>query len=90
MVKAFLPQSYEQQLRLAREVSLLRFKTMNPREGQRAYLPWRTCRQLFDVHIRHMKALVNWLMRKNSTSLLSVSSKLRSRKSQPIIERKSR
>ena len=85
-----MPASYEDQLRLAREASLLRFKTMMPLKGQRTWLSWAAVGKFFDVRVRHLKALVNWLMEKNSTSILSITSKLRSRKAKPIILKKPR
>ena len=87
MVKKATPKSYAEQLQLAQEVALLRFKTMAPTGGSRVYVPWRLVRQFFDVPQYVMVALIKWLIKKGEMGNLRLTSKLRSQQAGQIVAR---
>ena len=62
MVKKGLPRSYENQLQLAQEISLLRFKTLRPTPRSVVYQPWRVVAKFFNIPLHRMKALTRWLI----------------------------
>ena len=84
MVKKMLPTTYPDQLRLAEEIALLRFKTTRPTTKSRIYVTWPVVKKFFDVKLGHMKQLVGWLQHKGEAKNLVLTSKLRSRKAVPI------
>ena len=61
MVKKSIPIGFPEQLRLAEEIALLRFRTSKPNMHSPIYTPWRIIRKMFDIKEVHMRRLLKWL-----------------------------